>query len=293
MAQVSFVIQGPFIWPTTADLIARLRSLPFDAEIVLSCWQAPDQPQPVETLVTPCDPGALAGEGEAWFNNINRLIVSTREGIKAATSSHVVKLRSDSVVCRADAFTDLVQRCLQDQSCRIHYTIYHGHYPFYPYFISDHLQLGLKTKLLELWDIPLATIEDRQYFSGVSIKPTILRYGTERFIARWHSEQYLCQHLMRRFGHDFPENREHVSLIDLVNSYRRLPRYFSVSSRFASGVQSMKYPNIDRGWRDTAYADLAEWASRRGWCQLLLVFALTAAYLLYDTKRRSRRFINA
>jgi hypothetical protein len=95
--EVSFVVQGPVerdgpAW--TARTCAALRAFFPGAEIVLSTWAGTD-PGGVEhdEVVLSEDPGPVGTNGSN--QNVNRQLVSTLAGIRAASRPLVVKVRSD------------------------------------------------------------------------------------------------------------------------------------------------------------------------------------------------------
>lgn len=100
--QVSFVVQGPVLEQNGANLtVSAIKSIKKNfpgAKIVLSTWiGANHHGIPFDSLVESPDPGSylLQGGSTAKDNNLNRQIVSSRNGLAVVTTPYAVKTRSD------------------------------------------------------------------------------------------------------------------------------------------------------------------------------------------------------
>ena len=93
--EVSFVVQGPVVLDgpaATRHVCASIRAFFPGAEIVLSTWQdAQILGLDVDTVTRSDDPGPLP-----WAGNVNRQLVSSLAGVRAAGRPYVVKLRTDT-----------------------------------------------------------------------------------------------------------------------------------------------------------------------------------------------------
>lgn len=111
METLSIVLQGPVrhnneICPTTWAYIMRTRNTFPQAEVIVSTWKESAEQDGILSerlknenikLVLSDDPGALIMEdqGGKYVNNVNRLLLSSRRGVEAATRNLTVKLRTD------------------------------------------------------------------------------------------------------------------------------------------------------------------------------------------------------
>src|SRR5436305_180058 len=102
---ISIVVQGPILNESSLNVTKnmtklichRLKKLFPESELILSTWEGVSaQEIPYDKLILNKDPGAV------WFNylnhndinNCNRMIISTLEGIKAASRKYILKVRS-------------------------------------------------------------------------------------------------------------------------------------------------------------------------------------------------------
>jgi hypothetical protein len=108
--ELSLVVQGAIDTnisprtgqPITQSCLESLRTWHPGAEIILSTW--PDQPLnglDYDILVLSEDPGACnafrPGTSRVQFDNTNRQIVSSRNGLRRATRKYAAKVRSDMI----------------------------------------------------------------------------------------------------------------------------------------------------------------------------------------------------
>lgn len=93
---VSIVVQGG-VSATTVDVLHGLRKIFPKAEIILSTWENSDlRGLDYDKVLLSPDPGAqMADEAAGVYNNVNRQIVSTQAGLRAATRPYILKTRTD------------------------------------------------------------------------------------------------------------------------------------------------------------------------------------------------------
>jgi WavE lipopolysaccharide synthesis len=172
---VSVVVQGPVDRAVTEQVLSSVRKHLPGAEIVLSTW-AGTQVDGMEhdILLLNEDPGPLKRPSPTTRNaNINRMIVSTRNGLLAATRSHAIKTRTDVIFDNASVlswqsrypkrserpgrprvFTERVvastfsstnpRRGIEDR-------LYH---------LSDIFQFGNRLDLIDLWAAPTVSEDE-------------------------------------------------------------------------------------------------------------------------------------
>ncbi len=259
--EITFVIQGPVSSyegrnqnnSVTRQLIESIRKFYPESFIILSTWNNQndlDQYEKiVDIIIKSEDPGPI-GTKQSWFSNINRQIVSTRNGLEKSTTKYSAKIRSDfffnqyfdfkQYFSQKNVFNDSLD-LFKD---RILMCTYKGHYPLFPYYISDWFHLGLTNDLFDLWDIPLATDTDAEYYSdseGYSFFKIPFSFTTEKVNSRLHSEQYIFTTFLKKKGGDFNLGYKDFGLKDFIKSYKLIRGNFQFVSRYNLGLRSYKY----------------------------------------------------
>lgn len=109
---ISVVVQGAINKPITFKCLKNLRKYLPKSEIILSSWENSD----ISGLEKYCDKIVLNKDPGAPFdnfiqpnkynfsepNNLNRQIVSTKEGLKQATGKYILKFRTDFILYNID-----------------------------------------------------------------------------------------------------------------------------------------------------------------------------------------------
>lgn len=206
----SVVIQGP-IMGTPNDLdenqltqqcIASVRHHLPECEIIISTWKGQEvEHLSYDKLVFNDDPGAIAyndTSNATKFNNNNRQIVSTISGIKIAERKYVIKLRGDCKLVNTNFY-----KYLENFDSHNHYHLLERRIitstvftkdprkiPFL-YHISDVFQIGLRTDMANLWDVPLQEEPATTRYVPLNKKLWNDPYPTENYRMRYASEQYI------------------------------------------------------------------------------------------------------
>jgi len=248
---ISVVFQGPISWdsvsptglPTTLWSIRECRRLLPGCEIIVSTWEG-ELVDFIEAdkVIFNADPGTQPSKvPDGFANNVNRQIVSTCSGLKNATCERVLKLRTDVVLTSAkfikkfDALKEppeefrLFERKIisNNLSSRNPRAFPDMPLPFHP---SDHAHFGLRTDLLTLWDLPLQSTEDADYFLSHP-RPNHFRDGET---SRLTPEQYICtQAFSKRFevplGHYSDASAIELSEMLMLSNFEFVPdREFSI-----------------------------------------------------------------
>lgn len=212
MEMLSIIFQGAVIHENRLcrDVIENItitrRYFP-EAEIILSTWalsaqlyrQLQDSLSTLRIIIIENeDPGPLVyRERETgWVTNINRMIVSSRQGIRRATHHDVVKLRTDSRLYNRNIAFFLRHRKEEEQMYPRDqdYSLFRqrvingnlfarnarGYMP-YLFHPGDILLAGKKQDLLDLFDIPLADKSIFEVCFCFSIF-SLMRYVPEQYI---------------------------------------------------------------------------------------------------------------
>ncbi|HDM8439128.1 WavE lipopolysaccharide synthesis family protein [Yersinia enterocolitica] len=187
-SNITIVMQGQCITEgqVCSKIIKNMKTtrenLP-DAELILSTWdKGSTLNDQVRMAIAPLnvivifndDPGSVVKneKGISYISNINRMIVSSATGIKAATNEIVVKIRSDSylysnVICsliefyfsahnkllRTEEFSVFSQRVI---NCNLYARNARGYLP-YLFHPGDICVAGYKNDILSLFNVPLVT----------------------------------------------------------------------------------------------------------------------------------------
>lgn len=242
---ISVVVQGAIIhsrdgaeqgWTEEVCRSVR-RHLP-KAELILSTWKGSIVDQiDYDLLVENEDPGGFLSyyngyDKDPSMNNMNRQIVSTREGIKRASRKYVMKLRSDSLLLNTDflnwyeMYGEEGERIATFEP-RNPYGIFKSQYS-----LCDFWFFGTRDKMKSLWDIPF-------YESSPLIERDLL------------CEEYLMYQVMLHKGgmkgnefRQLENNLDRKSKID--KAYRNLMKNeFIIIPTRKSGIICKKYPKLN------------------------------------------------
>jgi hypothetical protein len=206
---ISVVVQGAIDKKETPKCLKSIRKYLPGAQIILSTWDNSDTKNlDYDILIENTDPGAVIHDFVfGMYNNTNRQIYSTQEGIKLAKNKYILKLRTDFFL-KGNNFLnywDKFNKSNKEFKCFNHRVIVASVYsrevsdlnssslPFHP---SDFFFFGeaddvkkyfLKTKLLSNED--LATYPYKYEYKKPYITITM----------RYSPEQYLCLSFFRQF----------------------------------------------------------------------------------------------
>ena len=246
--ELTVVVQGPVFGSGAEPAEERLteraiqsirRNLP-GAEVVLSTWEGADVRglAPDVTLFNR-DPGVFVHQFKKsrLDNNVNRQIVSTLAGIRAATRPHVLKLRSDCEINhpgflrywkkyqeRAPELTVFENRIVSGELFARDPVLVS-----YLYHPSDVFHFGTQGDMLRLWDIPLApAAETVAWREKCENRPWYdKRWQTVRYVP----EQYLWIAALRKAGYsdalDYCQQMSRPMLqrseLSIVNNFAIIP----------------------------------------------------------------------
>lgn len=221
--QITVVVQGPVMTQTsrlapqgiTHQVLKQLRLHLPGSRIVLSTWaDSPVEGLDADEIVLSKDPGTTRfyppdAKPANPFNNGNRLIVSTQQGLACVKTPYVLKIRSDLALHgnRFLRFMDryqaydpkwkvLKQRILAYPIYSLKYEMQGDQVGYRPFHISDWAYFGLTedVQLLFACDL-MPEPETSQWFAThPRIHPTL---WPERWW-RYSPEQYLTSDLARR-----------------------------------------------------------------------------------------------
>lgn len=223
-SEISVVVQGPIFGNPSDTTQERytLRAcesvrkwLP-GAQIILSTWKGSEAAGiPYDILLENDDPGAfdLLYDGNVRPNNTNRMIVSTVNGLKAATRPYAMKMRSD-MYFKSDALLYLFGKYpnrTAEQITRERVVTLSAANPNRqancPFAVNDWFAFGLREDLLLIWDVPL-------------MEETNLRVRDGAKLASWEDNIVAEMHIWSKFLQKSPyyHDLHFHSMYDLNNT---------------------------------------------------------------------------
>ncbi len=180
-----------------------------NAEIIISTWVGQDTSHlKYDKVVYSKDPGAITYndfELKNTFNNNNRQIVTTYEGLKIATRKYAIKLRSD-IQFENTNFINFINKFEK----RYKYIFFEKRIIVPTFFsrnpekipllfhISDLFQVGLTKDLLNLWDIPQQPEPETTRFLDYSKNISNDPYKRNKYKMRYASEQYIWSEFCKK-----------------------------------------------------------------------------------------------
>lgn len=201
---ISVVVQGKLDQEYSKLCIESIRKYFPESQIILSTWKGENYlNSDFDDLVLSEDPGmSIQNSSSGIPVNLNRQIVSTREGIKRAERKYVLKVRSDIKILdnhfleRWSKFTerDEIAKTFKNRILICNYYTRNPRIISTPYHYSDWIAFGLKEDIEELYDIPLQNREESEWFLNHS-KKTLLYQG---YLCRYSPEQYITLNAARK-----------------------------------------------------------------------------------------------
>lgn len=258
ISAISVVVQGPVLKPVeglsgegiTHQCLKSIRKNFPGAEIILSTWRGEDiKGLPYDILIENEDPGAqICHERLPLLNNVNRQIVSTREGLKLASRPYAIKVRSDMLFtgtgfleffgrypARCSEWTFLRERVI---NCSVFAKNPRRQFPF-PYHPGDWFFFGHRDDLLAIWDIPLAPEREISKWYDVRDRPSVDLFP--HLQSRYYPEQYVWLSFLKKhieadidYIWDCPEEKIEKSEKSFANNL-----IFLEPDRI--GIRSLKY----------------------------------------------------
>lgn len=248
---ISVVVQGPVLGAgLTRNCLESVRHHLPGAQVILSTWRGTDTAGlSYDLLVESDDPGGVPCHRRLPnLYNLNRQILSTREGLKRADRPYAVKLRSDLLLVHS-GFLDYWRRYpRRDPELRlfkerlVNCTIFaqnprrHQPTPFHP---GDWFFFGLREDLLALWDIPLAPEPETSRWFADRGRPEPDIYP--HLLHRYFPEQYLWLCLLRKQGAVTLEHQWDLTGQNLEQTERSFANNLIFLEPQRIGIRSLKH----------------------------------------------------
>lgn len=240
---ITVVLQGAIENKITKKSLRSIRKYLPKAEVILSTYKNKNIVQLdnlYDILILNKDPGGVIfDDTEQKNNNINRIIVSSFNGIKAANRKYVLRLRSD-LVLKNNNFLKLTdelkkrdakwalfkQKIYAYDIFSIKYEIGKNTKQRMPFHISDWCYFGLKEDLEKLFNIPLVLEpEFSRYFENNKKETTDIH--TSR-LWKMSPEQYIVSQNAKKifsefdFNHYLDVNKDNIKVSEqfIINNFR-------------------------------------------------------------------------
>jgi hypothetical protein len=163
------------------------------------------------------------------YNNVNRQIVSSVAGLKKATRTYAVKVRSDIFFTGSgflDFFTCYPKRSdemklLQERviNCSQYAKNPRRHFPF-PFHPGDWFSFGLREDLLTIWDIPLCNDQEISRWFETHPRPVYDLFP--HLLLKFFPEQYMWLMFLNKFvsySIDYPWDASEKNIRDTELSF--------------------------------------------------------------------------
>jgi hypothetical protein len=213
----------------TMKCIESVRRVLPKAEVILSTWEGTDVSHLQADKIVFCkDPGAIpySDLNPKYLNNTNRQIVSTYNGLLAATQKYAIKLRGDCQLLDT-SFLNFFKPYARTAKYKffkervIIPTLYSRNPRRIAQLIhpSDIYQVGLLEDLLKIWSIPL---QPEPYITrAIPSNKVILNDALvgSNFRMKFGPEQYIWYSVARQHGVDFElKHFSHLPVSKIVDS---------------------------------------------------------------------------
>lgn len=254
---ISFVITGTF---PQEPLLSSIRKFFPGAEVILVLWND-DTFRGLETVdktIYIKAPGACVfDESNRLYNNLNRILIASFEGVKASTRKYIFRLRSDLIFKNSDflklnfaflvrdrRFTLFKEKIIVCDTFSISADLKSKKRQLQLFHLSDWLQFGLSEDIKNFFDLKIVEEPSfSQYFTK--------KYKTDIFpnrLWRMSPEQYFLSENCRKI---YP-NLNYKTYLDTNQANVELSERFIINNFFVYSLkelgmemQNPKYLGLD------------------------------------------------
>ena len=222
----------------TEKLIKQILVYHPEINIILSCWKGDKVTVESERLIIIYnkDPGENVTVNR-YLKNLNRMIVSTYNGILKCRTKYVAEIRSDFYLIKPFDFDSIFKHSLYGS--KILTCMSYGHYRLFPFYISDWFHFGHIKNLRKMWSIPL--LHEKPNISLNEKKGIFYSNINETVDHVFNSEQYIAYNYLLNNEIYCCYDYYNISFTDVYNSYMYLGNLVSVISRFDLPLRSEKH----------------------------------------------------
>lgn len=183
---ISAVVQGAINKDITKFTLKSIRKYLPGAKIILSTWEGSDVSNlEYDDLLLNKDPGGQDGARGKGMDNTNRQIVSTLNGLKKSKTKYTIKIRTDFILIGNNflKFFGKFNKYSNDKQFKLfnNRILIPAIYK-YPFWMLDFVFFGETEDLIKLYDIPLRSQEEANWFKRYEpIDKTNLKETTRYF----------------------------------------------------------------------------------------------------------------
>jgi hypothetical protein len=248
---ISVVVQGAIDVELTPRCLASIRKFLPGAEIILSTWAGSRTTGlDYDELVLSRDPGSVPADNK-WnvTNNVNRQIESSKGGLRSASRTYALKIRSDMEIVglqfveawgRYDEFRNEDCRVFKNRVITNNLYCANPHSTNFPYHLSDWAQFGLRDDILNLWDIPTQSTHDMGSYWTLKARPIIDPVPT--WLGRYLPEQYIWTTFLKKNNVETQfEHYTDASPLNLRRSELSFANNVVILNYEESGFRFLKY----------------------------------------------------
>ncbi|SEP69686.1 WavE lipopolysaccharide synthesis [Lachnospiraceae bacterium RM5] len=246
--EITVIVQGPVEEIYTRLVIESIRRFLPGSKIVLSTWKDANIAELcVDELVINEDPGApefIKKNGARHADNRNRLLVSTKGGLKKVNTKYVLKLRSDCILAgdgivrnygryplKTDEFSITKKKLVIGELCNITRLKFKESTINFPFHISDWFFFGLTEDLKSYFEY--TDVEPLEQMIKWNFKNNMVVSSDDEIGQNWkrryNAEQYFfISALKRKYDikywdmSDFSEKFSEESRIAIINNFEIL-----------------------------------------------------------------------
>lgn len=258
---ITFVVQGAVDKKWTQRCLKSIRAHFPMSHIILSTWAGSDTSAFAylcDKIIYNKDPGGTPHfryQTNSPIFNLDRQITSTKNGLKAVKTKYAVKIRSDMIVKNRNMLKYFDSLNKYDKKYKlfnkriVSFAAYSAFAPSgrrsWLWCMHDYGYFGLTSDLLKLWDIPLMSDIEKNYWkTKCKDKYPTTSDDNAWFINKWltenqpnyqyHAEQYILlksfaklRGLKIKFKHMFDFDTENVEMFKCVVANNFIPLYSS------------------------------------------------------------------
>lgn len=254
---ITFMMAGP-IFPVTQKNIKQIKKLFSKSPIILSTWKNQDLAGiNVDEIILNNDPGKIGNQPDKLFQNYNRMVLSVYNGLKSVKTKYVLRIRTDSTI-HNDNFLKLYNKMIASNLANP--TVFKQpilvsqslEFFILPYFVSDFFQFGLTEDISALWNTPLATEQEADWFKNKKYNFSILRPFNNRTKNTWWiysspEQTIFCKYLYKKgIDIDFKHQQDEITFKKLKNSITIIVNNCFLCSVYEIGLHSFKHPYLSK-----------------------------------------------
>lgn len=301
--EITFVVQGPVTFKNNIDItLVCLKSIEHNypnSKIIFSTWE--NQILSAEynsfKIIRNVDPGSgYRDKKKSIFNNINRQIISSLNGIKSVETKYAVKVRSDIYFTNNDLASyfskysnyDIDYKFLKERVVITNVTSINPKQkqklPFHP---CDWIYFGLKEDLECIFTIPF--VKEPEFSDWFLTHKIPASSPFHDITARYSAENYIWSNFLRKFVKIEFENLADLSEVNIELTEKSFANNLVIVHPEKLGIENLK-TNLGSAYFQYTYTT-NDWKKiynkyANGKAKVSLVDIEKISILIYRIKRK-------